>query len=54
MTIGQKESEDLDVEGRITVEYILENEDRLLLTGFIYLKDRYVWRALVNTAMNLK
>jgi hypothetical protein len=46
-----RESEDLDVGGRIILRWISERWDRVL---FIWLKDRAQRQVLVNTVMNLR
>jgi hypothetical protein len=46
--------EDLDVGGRIILKWILRKWNGEAWTGFLWLRIRDMWRALVNSVMNLR
>jgi hypothetical protein len=48
--IGRGHSEDLGVDGRVILEWILGKD----MDWIHVAQDRYQWRALVNTVMNLR
>jgi hypothetical protein len=51
---GKCQQEDLDVGGRIILIWILEIQDGVVWTGFIWLRIRDQGKGVVNTVMNLR
>jgi hypothetical protein len=49
---GRDHLEDLGVDGKIILEWILGKYDGKFWSGYSWLRDQ--WRAVVNTVMNLR
>jgi hypothetical protein len=51
---GRDHSEDLSVDGRIILKWILEEKGWEGMDGIHLAQDRDQWRAVVNTVMNFQ